>query len=873
MKALVIEIEKEDNKLKMSAFERIRGIDSTIKHHDECISLEREIQDLCEEIAHLFSKFLQSSHPDNDFLEDLKKIGCALFDHLFTDKVKKTVKNSSATFLVIAMNEYLVNIPWELLHDGKEFLCIRFAVGRIVKTKQESIGGNYREINRPAKMLVIGDPGGDLEYAYKEGIGIRKALDKWKNKVKIISKTGETEVSFVKRNIRDYDIVHFAGHAKYDLSNPHMGGWILKDNIFTAKDIVSLGTTAPMPSVVFSNACQSGKTQEWEVKHGFEEEVYGLANAFLLSGVRNYIGTFWNVADDTCLEFAREFYRHIVEEKPIGEALRLSRLHLIHIKKKSSLAWASYMLYGDPTINIFAPGTKNKRKIRKYIIYLVLFISILIPLSIRIKASFSPISISVLNLSDLDEGKKNWGLSHAVTVNLNRIPNINAIDATSLVKLDDLNQKTIKELGKVTGIRLAVMGQYKREGERIKVNLVLENPLNGKVYESKQFEVTNDLELEGVITNNVVSMLKVHIPEKDAQGFKRSSTNNVMAYRIFSKTWELFLASNYDEAILLCKQALELDPEYADVYKRLGNIYDVKGDRSLALSTYLEYIRLSEKKGDIGNLANALINAGWIYHGNGEYPQAFELYNKGLIKAVEANNKLYEAKAYRQLGTWYTDKGKYDQAESFLLKSMMIDAQNSHIYDYKYNLACDYQGLGILYSYKEDYKKALRYFLKSMNIFKSLNAEKQLKWVTERISDKISDNYTCMGDVYFEKGEYDKSMDYYQKGLEIDKIIGWQEGLAGDYRSLGEVYAAKGEFDKALIYYSKSLEIFSATKDEVGLGGVYRALGKLHSKKGAYDIALNYFKQALVIYEKAGFPEVEEIKAEIAAIELKKNVK
>jgi len=870
MKVLVVEIEKEGNKLKMSAFERIRGIDTTIKHHDECISLEQEIQSLCEEIAHLFNKFLQSKHQDNDFLEDLRRVGCALFDHLFTNKVKRAIKNSSANFLVIAINEYLVHIPWELLHDGKEFLCIRFAMGRIVKTKQESLGGNYREINRPAKMLVIGDPAGDLECAYKEGVGIRKALDQWKNKVKIISKTGETEVSFVKRNIRDYDIIHFAGHAKYDLNSPHMGGWILKDNIFTAKDIVSLGTTAPMPALVFSNACQSGKTQEWEVKEGFEEEIYGLANAFLLSGVRNYIGTFWNVADDTCLEFAREFYRHIVEEKPIGEALRLSRLHLVHIKKKSSLAWTSYMLYGDPTINIFALEKAGKRKTRNFIIFLGLIMSILIPLSMSIKARFSPVSISVLNLADIDEGKKNWGLSHAVTVNLNRIPNINAIDATSLIKLGDLNQKTIKELGKAAGIKLAVVGQYKREGEKIKVNLVLENPLNGRVYENKEFDVTNDLELEGVITNNVVSMLKVHIPERDAQGFKMSSTNNVMAYRVFSKTWELFLAGNYEEAILLCKQALELDPEYLDVYKRLGNIYDAKGDKDLALSAYLEYIRLSEKKGDIGNLANALINAGWIYHDSGKYPEAFELYNKGLIKAVEGNNKLYEAKAYRQLSAWYTDKGQYDKAENLLLKSVMIDSKKSHIYDYKYNLACDYQELGILYSYKEDYKKALMYFVKSMNIFKSLNAEKQLKWVTERISDQISDNYTCIGDVYFEKGENDKAMDYYQKGLEIDKLIGWQEGIAGDYRSFGEVYAAKGDFDKALVYYNKSLEIFSRTKDEVGLGGVYRVLGKLYTKKGAYDRALNYFKQALPIYEKAGFPEVEEIKAEIAEIELKK---
>jgi len=860
MKVLVVEIEKEDNKLKMSAFERIKGIDSTIKHHEECVSLEQEIIDLCEEITHLFNKSLRSEHLEYNFSEELKKIGRTLFDQLFTNKIKKTIKNTNAHFLVIAINEYLVNIPWELLHDGEEFLCIRFAMGRIVRTKQNITDIHQKEITIPAKMLIIADPLGDLNYAYEEGVAIRNELDKQQSKVRVVSKTGEVYLDFVKRNIRDYDIVHFAGHAEYNYDDPSKSGWILKDGVFTSRDIVTLGTTSPMPSIVFSNACQSSRTQKWETSEGFEDVIYGLANGFLLSGVRHYIGTFCKVEDKASLDFAKQFYKNIFDGLSVGEALRTGRIDFIKRYSGQSIIWSSYLLYGDPTLVLFTSKAKKKNPL----VFLVFFIVVLTVafISLRVTNMFKQPTIAVFKIEDLNTNKRNVNLAHVISANLSKLPNLNSLDIPSLLNQPELSNKTPKEVSKILGIDLAVDATYKNIDGQIKVNLNLGNPRTGRIYGTREFFVNNEIELEPKIISNLVNMLNIHIP-KNKVIFDYPGTSNVAAYNLFSRTWELYSNGNYQEAISLCNRALELDSEYLGVYKRLGNLYDAIGNKEAALNAYTEYARLSEKKGDLENLANALINIGWIYHSNKDYEKAYDFYNQGVVKAIEANDKLREAKAYRQIAVWYRDKGQYGNSLNLLLKSLKINKAMVTNYNHKYDLGCDYQDLGILFSNKNEYRKALGYFFKSKNIFNSIGSQIAAKWVTKNISRE----YIKLGDISFKQNDYNKALFYYNKALKFYNLVESKPGLGIVYRCIGDVYAEYGDFDRALVSYTRSLELFSNLKsEEVRIGEVSRKIGMLYYKKGVYAKAAEYLKQALREYENKDFPEREQIETEIREV-------
>ena len=120
-----------------------------------------------------------------------------------------------------------------------------------------------------------------------------------------------------------------------------------------------MGGLQPMPSLVFSNACQSGHSGEWRIGEEDEQQIFGLANAYLLSGVQHYIGTFWEILDEPSSQFAKLFYGSLSQGESVGEAVRKAREKLIEAHGEETIVWAGYMVYGDPTF-AFDPAEKEE---------------------------------------------------------------------------------------------------------------------------------------------------------------------------------------------------------------------------------------------------------------------------------------------------------------------------------------------------------------------------------------------------------------------------------------------------------------------------------------------------------------------------------
>lgn len=97
-----------------------------------------------------------------------------------------------------------------------------------------------------------------------------------------------------------------------------------------------------MPLLVFSNGCHSGQFT------GSQDSVFGPAHAFLMAGVRHYIGTFWELVDGQGAQFARHFYLDLSRGATVGAAVRNARNRVIAESGEAELAWAAYVLYGDP---------------------------------------------------------------------------------------------------------------------------------------------------------------------------------------------------------------------------------------------------------------------------------------------------------------------------------------------------------------------------------------------------------------------------------------------------------------------------------------------------------------------------------------------
>lgn len=349
-----LELTREDGRLKISAHEQIAGEEIAIRHYEEIpVSMER-IDGRCREIVETLNKANRRGRISRDILVKLRESGQVLHDELFSLNVKRKLMKTRAEYLVLNIDDHLVHVPWELLHDGQQFLCQRFNMGRLVKTRQAILGVKPRLLAWPLRMLILADPEGDLKGAYTEGIQIRDFLDRHKDLINVVLRTGQITPDSVKEKLRNFDFTHFAGHADYDQGNPSASGWRLTTGNLKAEDIGKMAGTGSMPALIFSNACQSARTEEWILKEHFQNEIFGLANAFLLAGVRHYIGTFWEVLDEPSSRFALEFYKGLLSGMAIGEAVRVARQALIREYSEETIVWASYILYGDPTFNYLA---------------------------------------------------------------------------------------------------------------------------------------------------------------------------------------------------------------------------------------------------------------------------------------------------------------------------------------------------------------------------------------------------------------------------------------------------------------------------------------------------------------------------------------
>lgn len=349
---LHLEVARVQDTLKLSAFEQIAGEASTVKHYEEIPVPMDKIGVRCKEIVDTLNKANRKGFITRDVLMKLREIGQVFSDDLFTPAIKEKIRGTKAENLIVSLDDQLVQIPWELLSDGKQFLCQRFSMGRLVRTRQNVAGtSRTRALARPLRMLILADPRGDLKGAYQEGTQLRDTIDQEKDFVNASLRSGSISPDFIREKIRNFDFVHYAGHSDYNESNPAESGWRLTKGNFKARDIMKMTGTSVMPALIFSNACQSARTEEWDLGEYFQNEIFGLANAFILAGVKHYIGTFWEILDEPSRRFALEFYKQVLEGSNVGEAVRQARLELIKEYGEETIVWASYLLYGDPTFN------------------------------------------------------------------------------------------------------------------------------------------------------------------------------------------------------------------------------------------------------------------------------------------------------------------------------------------------------------------------------------------------------------------------------------------------------------------------------------------------------------------------------------------
>jgi CHAT domain-containing protein len=249
-----------------------------------------------------------------------------------------------------------VELPWELLYDRGQVLALKNPVARMPMGRAFPRAGRtpVRVDGRSRMLLIYADPEANLPTAEAEVDLIREALvSGFGDKVLIdVWKGQDAEGRALTDALRfgSYDVIHYAGHADFDVEDPVLSGLLLHDGErFAAQKIGRLLEGRPL---FYLNACETGRVASEERPQGVfryaARLVEGLASALIPRGALGCIGALWTIYDRPAAEFAVDFYRRLLEGQTTGEAIRQARLES-KSRYPEQITWASPVLYGDPT--------------------------------------------------------------------------------------------------------------------------------------------------------------------------------------------------------------------------------------------------------------------------------------------------------------------------------------------------------------------------------------------------------------------------------------------------------------------------------------------------------------------------------------------
>lgn len=256
-----------------------------------------------------------------------------------------------------------IGVPFELLHDGNEYLVFKHIVTRrIVPASNSHKLVSFQKFIRsfqggqvPLRILLVGvDSDQSIPYAEQEVESLELAM---KNELKSLgirnhikslvgAKATRANVSSALRD-GNYHFFHYSGHGYYDKEQPETSGLTIFCNDFddttcalTASDLASLTRNAELRFAYLS--CCLGSCTAPHLRRG---DFFGIFDALARADVPMVLGYRWEIGDSAALRMAELFYKKLWRTLSPGQALLETRIEMSEEGlRRDNDAWASPVL-------------------------------------------------------------------------------------------------------------------------------------------------------------------------------------------------------------------------------------------------------------------------------------------------------------------------------------------------------------------------------------------------------------------------------------------------------------------------------------------------------------------------------------------------
>ena len=221
--------------------------------------------------------------------------------------------------------------------------------------------------------------------------------------------------------------------------------------------------------------------------------------------------------------------------------------------------------------------------------------------------------------------------------------------------------------------------------------------------------------------------------------------------------------------------------------------------------------------------------------------ERFAIAYETLKQSIEFSYTEGKAEAYLQIGSYFVQKRKFDQAIRFLLaSSQLFSSLNNTV-----GLMRVDRSIYSMEFYLKDYENALETNRHGLELARQAN-------------DLISTGYFLerMADIFREQLDTSKSLDYYMESLKYYSEAGNRKSILGVYMSIGGIYLDQKRYSDLLRMYD-TLSLYADSADPSIAGTMYTRMAHVYSQQQNYSKALFYNKKALEVRKRSGISDAE----------------
>jgi eukaryotic-like serine/threonine-protein kinase len=403
------------------------------------------------------------------------------------------------------------------------------------------------------------------------------------------------------------------------------------------------------------------------------------------------------------------------------------------------------------------------------------------------------------------------GLLESIAAKLSKLTEDRAFEVVPPRNLQDRKITTLADAAHFFGANLGLTVSMEPAGDLIKLTYSILNAQTGARLGGDTMSVpaSDVFAVEGNVADGTVKALRLQLRPEEQAALNVHGTDQAEAYRYYLQARGYLLdyakTENIENAILMAREALKLDPNFGMAKAVLGETYWLKYSNTKQKQWTAPAQTDCEDAVKLGNAGAAgHVCLGLIDDGTGHSPEAASEFQLAL--GLDPTNEV----AAIGLAQAYEHEGKITEAEKAYQQAIQAHP----------NSRFSYNSFGTFYQRRQEGEKALQMFDQVI-----------------QIAPEWYGTYVNVGAIYSDLGQYEKAIDPLKKSISIRPSYAGYVNLCTSYfgltryaeaasaceeatklgpeqyvawGNLGEAYYGSGAKEKAVAPFRKAVELTQA---------------------------------------------------------------